>query len=53
MEKARVVGRWMWRQLLSEFTGVPGIPCLFHGAVAVSSGESGPTQSTWVHRSLP
>ena len=26
---------------------------LISRAFAVSSGESGPTQSTWVHRSLP
>ena len=53
MEKARVVGRWMRWQPWSGFAGVPGIPCPLHGAFAVSSGESGPTQSTWVHRSLP
>ena len=50
--RPRVV-RWWMRQPWSGFTGVPGIPCLLHGAFAVSSGESGPTQSTWVHRSLP
>ena len=32
---------------LGEFTDVPRIPFPLHGAFAVSSGESGPTQSTW------
>ncbi len=51
--RPRVVRRWMRRQPWSGFTGVPGIPCPLHGALAVSSGESSPTESTWVHHSLP
>ena len=50
--RPRVVRRWM-RQLWSEVTGVPGIPCPLHVAFAVSSGESSLTQSTWIHCSLP
>ena len=50
--RPRVVRRWM-RQPWSGFTGVPGTPCPLHRAFAVSSGESSPTQSTWVHRSVP
>ncbi len=50
--RPRVLRRWM-RQPWSGFMGVPGIPCLLHGAFAVSSSESSPTQSIWVHRSLP
>ena len=44
--RPRVV-RWWMRRLWSEFTDVPRIPFPLHGAFAVSSGESGPTQSTW------
>ena len=47
--RPRVV-RWWMRQ---PWRGFAGVPCPLHGAFAVSSGESGPTQSTWVHRSLP
>ena len=50
--RPRVVRRWMW-QSWSGFMGITGIPFSLHGAFAVSSGESSPTQSTWVHRSLP